>query len=463
MNGSLLQHGQTICSLATGGGTGAIAVIRVSGKDTFKILDKVFSKDLSDVPSHTVHLGKILEDKEIIDEVLATIFRGPNSYTGEDVVEISCHGSNFIQQKIINVLTKAGAVAANPGEFTLRAFLNGKMDLSQAEAVADLIASESEGAHRLAMSQLRGGISAEIRALRKELLNFASLIELELDFGEEDVEFADRGQLEELINKIQQLVIKLIDSFETGNAIKNGIPVALIGQPNVGKSTLLNALLNEERALVSEIAGTTRDTVEDTMVLDGIVYRFIDTAGIRSTDDIVENMGIQRTFEKIDDAKIVVLLVDGSSFDSDLVAEMVQDIKSRDGFEAKQLLVALNKSDVASKKVQKQFLLVNEDKIEISAKTRNNIELLKSRFSSMLSDGLVANDDVVVTNTRHFDALCKANESLDRVVEGMSNDLSGDLLAMDIRQAIMHLGDILGEITTEDVLGNIFANFCIGK
>ena len=400
--------------------------------------------------------------------MLVSIFKNPNSYTGEDVIEISCHGSNYIQQEIIQLFLRKGCRMASAGEFTLRAFLNGKLDLSQAEAVADLISSDNEASHQIAMQQMRGGFSSEIAKLREELLNFASLIELELDFAEEDVEFADRSQFKELVERITFVLKRLIDSFAVGNVIKNGIPVAIVGEPNVGKSTLLNALLNEDRAIVSEIAGTTRDTIEDEISIGGIGFRFIDTAGIRDTKDVIESIGIKKTFEKIDQAQVVVYLFDALDFKVSGSKFQVEIEKIKNKYPLKQLLVIANKIDKISEK-DKMELNVTLSAVErshnilLSAKNGIGVEELKDELLSFVNTGALRNNDTIITNSRHYDALLKALEEVDKVRQGLETGLSGDLLAIDIRQALYHFGEITGEITNDDLLGNIFANFCIGK
>lgn len=451
----------TIIALATPSGTGAIAVIRVSGPDAIDLSDTLFQsirgKKLKNQKSHTIHLGHIIENEKVMDKVLVSLFKGPNSYTGEDIVEISCHGSPYIQQQILQLFLRKGCRMASPGEFTLRAFLNGKMDLSQAEAVADLIASDSEAAHEIAMQQMRGGFSNEIQKLREELLNFASLIELELDFSQEDVEFADRSLFNELLNRISEVLKRLIDSFALGNVIKNGIPVAIVGQPNVGKSTLLNALLNEERAIVSDIPGTTRDTVEDQISLNGINFRFIDTAGIRETNDVVEQIGIDRTFDKIEKAKLVIYLFDGPGFDR----SELESIKKR--YPNKELLPLCNKVDLLDDSQIDQLKEEIPKTIFLSAKHKTGISSLEKKLLSLIDSGSLGGDDTVVTNSRHYDALLKALEEIQKVKEGMEVGLASDLMAIDIRQALFHLGEITGSVTTDDLLGNIFSNFCIGK
>ena len=465
-----MTHHDTIVALATPSGAGAIAVIRLSGEDAINIASKIFhsisGKDLAKQKTHTVHLGHIKDGNRILDEVLATVFKNPNSYTGEDTIEFSCHGSSFIQQEIIQLCLRKSVRMATPGEFTLRSFLNGKMDLSQAEAVADLISSDSAASHQLAIQQMRGGFSSEIAALREELLNFASLIELELDFAEEDVAFANRDDFQKLITKISFVLKRLIDSFATGNVLKNGIPVAIVGEPNVGKSTLLNALLNEQRAIVSDIAGTTRDTIEDEISIGGIAFRFIDTAGIRETTDTIEGLGIKKTFEKIDQAQVVVFLIDSSRLLSGevTVANLQIEIsKIKNKYPQKALIVVGNKADIITSK-EKTHLKDSIDSLQlIAAKTGEGVEDLKTSLLEFVNTGALKNNQTIVTNTRHYDALLKALEEITRVQEGIDAGLSGDLMAIDIRQALYYFGEITGEITNDDLLGNIFANFCIGK
>ncbi|MEZ4876760.1 MAG: tRNA uridine-5-carboxymethylaminomethyl(34) synthesis GTPase MnmE [Flavobacterium sp.] len=468
---------ETIVALATPSGAGAIAIIRLSGNEAISVASKVFQsvsgKDLSKQKSHTIHLGHIVENTKIYDQVLVSVFKNPNSYTGEDVVEISCHGSTFIQQQIIQLLLRKGCKMAQAGEFTLRAFLNGKLDLSQAEAVADLISSDNEASHQIAMQQMRGGFSNEIAQLRQELLNFASLIELELDFAEEDVEFADRTQFKELVTRIEFVLKRLIDSFAIGNVLKNGIPVAIVGEPNVGKSTLLNALLNEERAIVSDIAGTTRDTIEDELVIDGIGFRFIDTAGIRETKDVVESIGIQKTFEKIEQAQVVLLLVDSSQLSANSLPNVKIEIeKIKNKFPIKPLVIVLNKVDVLDKDSLNNYLnqlstsnptTDNRQLITISAKQKTGIDELKNTLLSFVNTGALRNNETIITNSRHYDSLLKALEEIQKVQFGLSSNLSSDLMAIDIKQALYYFGEITGEVTNDELLGNIFANFCIGK
>ncbi|WP_042492080.1 tRNA uridine-5-carboxymethylaminomethyl(34) synthesis GTPase MnmE [Aequorivita sublithincola] len=466
-----MTNNDTIVALATPSGAGAIAVLRLSGPEAIKIASSIFNsisgKKLGKQKSHTVHLGHIKDGERTIDEVLATIFKNPNSYTGEDVVEISCHGSNYIQQEIIQLCLRKGCRMAQAGEFTLRAFLHGKMDLSQAEAVADLIASDSAASHQLAIQQMRGGFSSEIKKLREELLNFASLIELELDFAEEDVEFANRDDFQKLISKITTVLKRLIDSFAIGNVLKNGIPVAIVGEPNVGKSTLLNVLLNEERAIVSDIAGTTRDTIEDEITIGGIGFRFIDTAGIRDTVDVIEGLGIKKTFEKIEAAQVVIYLFDAEKFQvsgSKFQLE-IETIKNK--YPLKNLVIVANKIDKLSEEEitkLKALLPTSHYQLQtISAKTNQGIEDLQNKLLDFVNTGALRNNETIVTNSRHYDALLKSLEEIIKVQDGIDSNLSGDLLAIDLRQALYHLGEITGSVSNDELLGNIFANFCIGK
>nr|WP_298998357.1 tRNA uridine-5-carboxymethylaminomethyl(34) synthesis GTPase MnmE [uncultured Allomuricauda sp.] len=456
-----MSYQDTIVALATPPGIGAIAIIRVSGNEAISIVDSLFTsvrgKKLIHQKSHTIHLGHIKEGEKVLDEALVSVFKGPHTYTGENLVEISCHGSPYIQQQIVQLLLRNGCRTATAGEFTLRAFLNGKMDLSQAEAVADLIASDSASAHEVALKQMRGGFSNEIEELRQELLNFASLIELELDFSQEDVEFANRDQFNTLLSKISEVLKKLIDSFSLGNVMKHGVPVAIVGEPNVGKSTLLNALLNEEKAIVSDIAGTTRDAIEDQISIKGINFRFIDTAGIRDTQDTVEQIGIERTFSKIDKAKLIIYLFDGKNFNDSTLQEITKQ------FPNKPLLPICNKTDTLDKEAIER-LKTNIPKVSfISAKTGEGVESLKEKLYSSVETGTLKGDNVVVSNSRHYDALLKALEEIQKVKEGLDVGVPGDLMAIDIRQALFHLGEITGSVTTDDLLGNIFSNFCIGK
>ncbi|MBP4139928.1 tRNA uridine-5-carboxymethylaminomethyl(34) synthesis GTPase MnmE [Flavobacterium geliluteum] len=461
----------SIVALATPSGAGAIAIIRISGSDAITIGNSVFksikNKDLTKQKTHTLHLGHIVDDTKTLDEVLVSVFKGPNSYTGENTIEISCHGSTYIQQQIIQLLLRKGCRMADAGEFTLRAFLNGKLDLSQAEAVADLVSSDNEASHQIAMQQMRGGFSNEIAKLREELLNFASLIELELDFAEEDVAFADRTQFYELLNRIEFVLKRLIDSFAVGNVIKNGIPVAIVGEPNVGKSTLLNALLNEERAIVSDIAGTTRDTIEDELVIGGIGFRFIDTAGIRETKDVVESIGIKKTFEKIEQAQLVIYLMDALKFQISSTAFIVEIEKIKNKYPLKEILIVCNKIDQLSpeqlQNIRLELETLNLKQIFLSAKAKIGVDDLKNELLSFVNTGALRNNETIVTNTRHYDSLLKALDEIMKVKFGLETNLSSDLMALDIREALYHFGMITGQVTNDELLGNIFANFCIGK
>jgi tRNA modification GTPase len=460
----------TICAVSTPPGAGGIAVIRISGSEAIAICNSIFiptkeGKDLLNRKAYTVTFGTICKEKDTLDEVLVTLFRAPHSYTGEDTVEITCHGSIYIQQQILQLLIKKGCRSALPGEYTQRAFLNGKMDLSQAEAVADLIASTSAGTHKLALSQMRGGFSQELLRLRSQLLDFTSLIELELDFSEEDVEFANRQNLRILATEIEQLIARLADSFSVGNAIKNGIPVAIIGETNAGKSTLLNLLLNEEKAIVSDIHGTTRDVIEDTISLNGITFRFIDTAGIRETNDTIESLGIERTFQKLEQATIVLWVIDLTTSVSQIEA-LAQTIlpKTKD----KKLILVFNKLDLLSAEEQNKsqsFLSsISVERIYISAKKGNNTEMLQLKLQEAAAIPEIGQNDVIVTNLRHYEALTHAHESILRVIDGLSQNISGDFLSQDIRECMHYLGEITGgEISTDEILGSIFSRFCIGK
>lgn len=454
------QLDDTICALSTPAGTGAIAVIRASGKDALRISDRIFvsgQKKLSEQASHTAHFGRLVDEEEVLDEVVATIFKNPRSFTGEDVVEFSCHGSTLIQRKILELLAKSGCRMAQPGEFTLRAYLNQKMDLSQAEAVADLIASSSDAAHKVALGQMRGGFSDDLKVLREKLIEFAALIELELDFSGEDVEFVDRTELVDLIDKIQERIIQLIGSFKLGNVIKEGVQVAIIGPPNAGKSTLLNAILNEERAIVSDIAGTTRDTVEDETMIDGIRFRFIDTAGIRESTDRIESLGIERSIEKSQRADIVVYLYDMSDEHVNESIARLGRLKEADPELEQKLLVVGNKVDNA------QDQSTDQNTFKISAKNREGVEDMKKALVDKVNTEALQNNETIVTNVRHVGALSSASESLKAASEGFESGTPSDLVAIDIRKALFHLGEITGEVSTDDLLGNIFGKFCIGK
>ncbi|MFN6015375.1 MAG: tRNA uridine-5-carboxymethylaminomethyl(34) synthesis GTPase MnmE [Flavobacteriales bacterium] len=453
------NHQDTICAIATPNGLGAISVIRLSGKESLKIIQAVFSKDLSDKASHTVHFGNFLSGQNvIIDEVLVTIFQQGKSFTGEESIEISCHASPYIQQQILKTLMEQGCRLAEPGEFTMRAFMNGKMDLSQAEAVADLIASQSKSAHDIALKQLKGGFSSELKELREKLIHFASLVELELDFAEEDVEFADRKELKQLVIDVLAYIQRLARSFELGNAIKNGVPVAIVGAPNTGKSTLLNQLLGEDRAIVSNIAGTTRDVIEETLNIDGILFRLIDTAGIRENAEEIEAMGLERSKETIRQAAVVLCMADSTVEGSlEEVLQWAQEI--RETYPDKKVLVLANKADMNSIHTARSLSGVEE----ISAKEGKGIdELKKELVAQVVGDYSLAND-TIVSNARHYDALRRTAESLEKARFGLENNITADFVAMDIRQAMYDLGTITGDISTDDLLGNIFSKFCIGK
>ena len=484
-----IRNEDTICAPATVPGTGAISVIRLSGPEALTIADKVIRcrrGNISDANGYTIRFGEVLDDTgALIDEVLTSVFRAPHSYTGENSVEISCHASSYIVSRIMELLYAAGARAAEPGEFTQRAYLNGKMDLAQAEAVADVIASQNAAAHRIAFKQMKGGFSSELRDMRGELLELVSLMELELDFSEEEVEFADRSRLDTLLEQITAHVSRLIDSFRLGNAIKNGVPVAIAGATNTGKSTLLNALLGEDRAIVSDVHGTTRDTIEETLNIDGVLFRFIDTAGLRETSEIVEKIGIERTFKKISEASIVLGMIDLTR-DFDSTDETIREILDKVDFQTQKLVLLLNKTDICE--INKNVITINnivsriENKglkaalsnytqneaqtvpiLPISAKTRTGIEELRSILASSQRDLLADSDTTLVTNQRHLQALTDTRTSLLRLRQGLASGLPTDLAAQDIREAIYHLGSIVGEISTDEVLGNIFRNFCIGK
>ena len=467
----MIRSEETICAPATGTG-GAISIIRVSGQDSLGIVSKIFfpldkAANILNNKGFTVVYGEIRSGDEVIDEVLVSIFRAPHSYTGEDSAEISCHASAYIIKTILELLVSNGAILAKPGEFTQRAFMNGRLDLSQAEAVADVIASSARSAHRIAMNQMRGGFSAEIARLRSELLNFASLIELELDFGEEDVEFADREDLKKIATNIKDLADRLSGSFSAGNALKNGIPVAIVGKPNSGKSTLLNSLLMEDKAIISDIPGTTRDTIEDTIVIDGIEFRFIDTAGLRETTDVIESMGIKKTFEKIDLAS-VILLIDEISDSPERINKRIDAIRKKIEETEKRLIVLINKTDEASPGQEDELrtkidISSAETLLFISAREKLGLEILRKELSDHAIKDKISSDSVIVTNIRHYEALIKVSSSLGRVLEGLNNNIPDDLIATDIRHAIHYLGEITGVITSDEILGNIFKNFCIGK
>lgn len=460
---------ETICAVSTAPGTGGVAIIRVSGIDAIAICNRIFSpakkgENMLTQKANTLKYGSIVSGEEVVDEVLMAVYRAPHSFTGEDTVEINCHGSLYIQQQILQLLVKNGCRTAQPGEFTQRAFLNGKMDLSQAEAVADLIASSSAGMHKVALNQMRGDFSNQLIKLREQLLNFTSLVELELDFSEEDVEFADRTHLKELANNIESLIGKLADSFSVGNAIKNGIPVAIIGETNAGKSTLLNKLVGEEKAIVSDIHGTTRDVIEDTITINGILFRFIDTAGIRETTDTIESLGIERSFQKMDKATIILWVIDSTS-SSLQTEELAKKILPKT--EGKQLIILFNKTDKLSQEEltekQELFKELPSPHLYISAKTEKDIDQLKEKLIDSANLPDQTNNDIIITNIRHYEALTNARTAINRVREGLAANISGDFLSQDIRECIHYLGEITGQINSQDVLKNIFSKFCIGK
>lgn len=460
---------ETICAVSTAPGTGGIAVIRISGPEAITVCNGIFfphktTKNLLAQKAYTLCFGSIRRGDEVIDEVVVALFRAPHSFTGEDTVEITCHGSTYIQQQILQLLIEKGCRSALPGEFTQRAFLNGKMDLSQAEAVADLIASTSAGMHKLALNQMRGGFSNELANLRARLLDFTSLVELELDFSEEEVEFADRAHLKQLASEIEQLIRRLADSFSMGNAIKNGIPVAIIGETNAGKSTLLNLLVGEERAIVSDIHGTTRDVIEDTFTLAGVTFRFIDTAGIRETTDQIESLGIERTFQKLEQARIVLWVIDLTT-PVDQIEGLARQILPKT--EGKKVLLVFNKSDLLSPQAlsekQQLFRHLPASRIYISAKQHSNTDRLRELLTEAAALPSLSSSDVIVTNVRHYEALTQAHAAILRTLEGLDRHVSGDFLSQDIRECIHYLGEITGQISNDEILGNIFGRFCIGK
>ncbi len=462
-----MRMDDTICALSTPSGMGAIAIIRLSGPEAFAIADKHFvaanKKQLSQQKANTLHFGRFVVGNELIDEVMTGVYRQPHSYTGEDVIEISCHGSTYIQHQIIRSLIGAGARLAEPGEYTMRAYANGKLDLSQAEAVADLIESESAAAHRVALQQMKGGISHEIKDLREQLIQFASLIELELDFGEEDVEFADRQQLRNLMDQIKAVVERLIDSFATGNVIKKGVPVAIVGAPNAGKSTLLNALLKEEKAIVTEVAGTTRDAIEDVINIEGIPFRFIDTAGIRETNDKVESIGISKTWEKIEQSQVVLYLFSVSHL-LDQPEEVKTEIELiQQKSTGKHVILVGNKIDLRSKEQVKNKLNY-QDLVLISALNNEGLDQITENLLEEVNLNLLHSSQSIITNERHLRALTDSLEDIEKIEQGLESGISGDFLAQDIRQALQHLGSIIGEVDVDqDILGAIFSRFCIGK
>jgi len=460
-----MTNQDTIIALATPNGLGAISVLRISGKESISVTEKVFkaknNKLLSKQDSHTVHLGHLIKKGHQLDEVLVTLFKGPHSYTGENTIEISCHGSIYIQKEIINLFIDNGIRVANPGEFTLRAFLNGKMDLNQAEAVADLIASENEGSHKLAMQQMKSGFSDDLKKLRAALLHFSSMIELELDFSQEDVEFVERDEFKKLTNKIKLELNTLINSFQSGNVLKNGISVAIAGKPNAGKSSLLNTLLNDEKAIVSDIPGTTRDSIEDSLIIQGINFRFTDTAGLRETTDFIESKGIEKTINKIKNAKILLYLFDANDTNVNEIKSSINNFKRDD----LSIILVRNKIDLInqnSKLLDDIKSISKSQLLEIEATDAKSVESLKIRLINEV-ELLNPYTDIVISNSRHYEALIKALRAIEEVNEGLVDNVSGDLLSVDIRRSIDHLSEITGEITNDDVLGNIFANFCIGK
>ncbi|MDO8965824.1 tRNA uridine-5-carboxymethylaminomethyl(34) synthesis GTPase MnmE [Algoriphagus sp.] len=460
MSFSLAEREDTIIALATPQGVGAIAVIRLSGKDAISVTNEVFfGKNLEEVPSHTIHFGTIRDGDKIIDEVLVSVFKAPKSFTKENVVEISTHGSSYIINQVLKLFVRKGVRPAKPGEFTQRAFLHGQFDLAQAEAVADLIHADSETSHQAALNQMRGGFSSEIQELRNQLIHFASMIELELDFTEEDVEFASRADLRVLVERILRIVEELILSFDLGNVIKNGVPTVIAGKPNAGKSTLLNALLNEEKAIVSEIAGTTRDFIEDEISIGGVIFRFIDTAGLRETTDVIEAIGVSRTQEKMKTASLILYLFDLS--DTDLI-EINRDINKLENLGVPFLKVA-NKTDKAKENIINELKTQHPDTIFISAGKKENLEGLKSRVLELVNLDKFRTGNTIVTNVRHYDSLTKTRESLLDILTGLDNEVTNDFVAMDIRRSLHYLGEITGEVTTDDLLANIFSKFCIGK
>ena len=455
----------TIVALSTPTGPGAIGLIRVSGPDTFSIVQMIFKgKKIEDQTSHSLLFGRIVEADKIVDEVVLGIYKGPNSYTKEDIIEISCHGSPYIIKSIINLILKNGARMAEAGEYTMRAFINGQLDLAQAEAVADLIASQNEASHRIAMQQLRGGFSSRLKELRQELIDFAALVELELDFSEEDVEFANREKLTILIEHLQLEIGKLISSFSMGNAIKNGIPVVIAGKPNVGKSTLINALFSEEKALVSEIAGTTRDSIEDELIIQGVSFRFIDTAGLRETVDVIESMGVQKAYDKIKSSALLLFLFDPTQNTPKDLQNELEGLKKQYALTDSKLVLVANKSDAYPIiEIKDKYIEIENEIIFISAKEKKNLDQLLCVLLEKSEINKLSENDVVVSNLRHLDALNKAQDCLNSITENMSGSMLTEFLASDIRQALFHLGSITGQVTVEDILGSIFSRFCIGK
>ncbi len=458
---------ETICALASPMGSGAIATIRLSGSLSLKIAEQIFKPNnkklqLNKAKSHRIHYGLIMDGEQQVDDVLLSIFKGPNSYTGEDSIEISCHGSSYIQQRILELIINCGARAAIAGEFTFRAFMNGKFDLSQAEAVADLISANSSTSHQLALDQMRGGFSSKIKELRQKFVDFASLLELELDFGEEDVEFADRKQLNDLLSEMDTEVNRLIESFKLGNVLKHGIPVAIIGKPNVGKSTLLNALLNEEKAIVSAIPGTTRDVIEDTVSIDGISFRFIDTAGLRASTETIESIGIERTYEKIEQAKIILYVFDITETSIEDLNDLLTEYKAVIENKNKRMILVANKIDQLIEIPHGFTNFVDLETIFISAKRKENINEISDILLKNVDKGNFE-DNTIISNVRHYDSLSKVSKGIEKITAEFQMNTPTDLISIDIREALYYLGEITGEVTTDEILGNIFGKFCIGK
>lgn len=464
-----MQNDDTICAVSTPYGTGAISIIRLSGKDAFRIAEKIWKQkneksNFNELKNHHAYLGNIFsEDGILLDEAIMILYKSPDSYTTEDVVEFSCHGSTFIQNQLMQLLIRNGARTAQPGEFTLRAFLNGRIDLTQAEAIADLISSGSQAVHRLAMQQMRGGFSNKIKELRDKLLNFSSMLELELDFSEEDVEFANRKDLSELLANIQSHISNLLESYKTGNILKSGIPVTIAGKPNAGKSTLLNIFLNEDKAIVTDIPGTTRDAIEDTMVISGITFRFIDTAGLREGKDIIENIGIEKTYEKIEKASIVIYIFDISESTIDEIKKTILDFNKNFIGKNKKLIVVANKTDLLVESPKGFRKLTEFEPVFISAKRRENINLIIEKLIAYASAEMNMEEGNIITTSRHYESLLKAHGSIETAQNGLANQSPTDLIASDIRSALHYLAEITGEVTTEEILGNIFSKFCIGK
>ena len=451
---TLYLNKDTICAISSGGGMSAIALIRLSGDKSINVINKIFSKKINPEDSHSVHFGIIKENNNILDEVVVTVFAKNKSFTREETVEISCHGSEFIQKKILELLITQGVRIANPGEFTMRAFQNGKIDLSQAESIADLIESDHHASHKNAIQQLRGGFKKKLENLRTNLIDFASLIELELDFSEEDVEFANRDKLKDLLTNIKYEVTNLITSFKLGNVIKNGIPVAIIGSPNVGKSTLLNTLLNDEKAIVSDIAGTTRDAIEDELIIEGQKFRFIDTAGLRETNDKIEKIGIKKSIQKVSESKIIIHLIDGTKN----INEQIKNIDNLNFNNNEIVIRVINKEDLKGKNI-----IEDNDYLHISALKNTGIDKLKNKLISFYKSQKSSNNDTIITNVRHYNELKNTLTEINEIIEGLKNNTSSDFLTINIRQALFHLGSITGEVNTDDLLANIFGKFCIGK